>query len=210
MSFRFRHEITLPVAVRHLAEGDMPLQPQPVVGEGQHPILGQSKARLGHRSCIDSQRLRATAQPVVLQFHGKFLAAHRQHAMQPSCFHKRLLHDGLAGVAHRGHDIQPVAQRPAARGIIPQGTLHARPQITVVRFQRTQSMPVGVQPQRRGTFGHGSLCLHPVLDILREIQSTCFSTFLPRILRMTDKRPCAQGSKVNKLLEIHVIISMVI
>ena len=161
-------KIVLPVLVGGLTISHMTFQPQPTIGEGQHPILGQRQAHLRHRSGIDAQQLRTAAQLIVFQLHGKFLCTHRQHTMQPTHLTKRLLHHQPTGVVMGNGHIQTIAEAPVAQRVLCQGANQTPTQIAIRALQRTQSVFVGIQPERRLAIRQRGLCLQLIFQSFQQ------------------------------------------
>ena len=59
-------EIVLPIIIGHHAIGDVALQLEPAVEDGELPILGKCQANLGHGTGIDAQGLTTTGEGLVL------------------------------------------------------------------------------------------------------------------------------------------------
>ena len=56
----FVREVMLPTVIGHHTIGDVTFQMYPTIEYRQGPIIGQGKANLRNRACIDAQRLTAT------------------------------------------------------------------------------------------------------------------------------------------------------
>ena len=165
---RATRELVLPVLVGGFSVGHMTFQPQPTISEGQHPILRQRQTHLRHGPRVDAQRLRTAAQLVVLQLHGKLLGTHRQHTMQPTHLTKRLLHHQPTGVVMGNGHIQSIAEAPMAQRVLGQGANQTPTQIAIRALQRTQSVLVGIQPERRLTIRQRGLCLQLIFQSFQQ------------------------------------------
>ena len=139
-------KIMLPVVIGHHAIGDMTLELQPTTTEGQRPILGNSHSHLGNGTRIDAQRLRTTAEPVVLEFQAILFAAHGEHTMQPAHLGVSLLHDGVGAIIDTTHEVEAIAHTPAAGRVCLQRAHHAGTQIAIAAVQRAQTITVGIEP----------------------------------------------------------------
>ena len=139
---------------------------QQIAGEGHGPVVFERKAHLRHGARIDAQCLAAAAQPTVLQIHVALLAAHRQCAAEPSALHIGLLYDEVARVVHGYGDVgaeSPVSPRGlVVRVVWGDAARDGSPGVAVALLQRTESVFVGVKPERRLAVGAGALCLEHV------------------------------------------------
>ena len=107
-------ERMLPTVVGHHAVSYVAFHLKPTAQGRNGPIARQGQSHLGHRTRVDSQRLRPTAQPIVLQLHGLLLGSDGQCAMKPTALNKRLLHHHVAGVMKRGGHIEAIPHAPTA------------------------------------------------------------------------------------------------
>ena len=166
----FLREVVLPVLVGGLSIGHMTFQPDPAFGEWHHPIVGQRQTHLRHGTGIDAQRLRTTAQLVVLQLHRELLGTHGQHAVQPAQFAVGLLHDDTAGIVEWHCHVNAVADAPMTNGVHLQGPLNGSPNVAIGTLQRAQTMLIGIEPQWSLAVGNGDLCFGLVLESLQGFQ----------------------------------------
>ena len=192
-------EIMLPVVIGHLAIGDVTLDGEPVVCEGKRPVLRQRQAHLRHRTGVDTQGLATAAQGLVLQFQGILLGANAQHAMEPTSLHEGLLHHHMTGVMERHSHIHPIADAPPAGGIGIERTNRATTEITIGLLQRTESVLVGIEPERSLALGERALHLHVVMYVLAEVELARFGTFLPSILGRRCERQRQQEGKEHRM-----------
>ena len=176
-------DIVLPPLVCHYAISDMTFQVKPSAQGGDCPILRQGQPHLRNGTGIDAQSLAATAEAGVFQLHGIFLAAHGEHAMQPTHLGKGLLHNDITGVMERDYQVYAIAYAPTMGGIHGQRTLHCRPQIAVGLLQTAKPILIGVEPQGRAVMGERGLRLQAVAEPMIQPLRLLARVLLPGILR---------------------------
>ena len=175
-------ERMLPTVVGHHAVSDVAFHLKPTAQGRNGPIAWQGQSHLGHRTRVDSQRLRPTAQPIVLQLHGLLLGSDGQCAMKPTALNKRLLHHHVAGVMKRGGHIEAISHAPTARRVVEQRANGRGAHIAIGLVERRQAMFIGVEPQGRLVFRERALCLHSVPNALTQVQLARAGIVLPSIL----------------------------
>ena len=181
----FIGEGVLPVGIGHLAVCDVSFQSEPSSCTRYAPVVAQCQSHLRHWSGVYSQGLRTRAQRGVLQFHGPFLAAHGEGALQPAPLHISLLNDGLGGVVHRHRHVQGIAHAPFAFIVMTQRALHGSAKVTIGLVERRQAVLIGIEPEGCLTLAHRGLSLDLVLHPVERMQRSVIVIVLLRHNRST-------------------------
>ena len=141
-------KILLPFIIGSLSVGDMAFESEPFLCMRDDPIVRQGKPYLRNRTGVDAEGLRARAQFLILQFHGIFLGTDSQRSLEPACLHKSLLHNKFTGESCGHCHVETIADAPFPAIVERQRTFDGTTQITIRILQRTETVFVGMEPQR--------------------------------------------------------------
>ena len=141
-------KVLLPFIVGSLAVGDMAFESEPFLRMRDDPIVWQGESYLRNRTGVDAEGLRARAQFLILQFHGIFLGTDSQRSLEPASLHKSLLHNKFTGESCGHCHVEAIADAPFPAIVERQRTFDGTTQITIRILQRTETVFVGMEPQR--------------------------------------------------------------